>query len=492
MPSAFRWYNRRSCKSFRVVPPRPEANRQALRYRVIPSFDPALWRRASWTVLTLAVIAFTCLGLAEQGTRGGGLLVPPDAPLPFDRHRVFGLDLGKMSSVQALDWLNAAGNPSLALIVLPIDGDVVDALARDDGRETALNAIDTLRQAAGGSPLAVCLHRPPQIAGGLGVAQAAVGAIRERFPDQIIFVSACNAVDNPGWQSNIDEAARPDAELPAPVESLVPLAGGDVILLDDLDGAEDLSADEFRLHSRGLYAMFVLDAAQPLDSSVVNAAAGALADTSHTALVLVNPIESVDPAGLTGSIAPVVLAGGTLPEGFSSVDAPGVNINDQWQHTSVGTTNFLRATSSSAAISAEFIGTDIYLIGIESPESGIVNVWIDPESQTAPPTVVLDLSSVQARDSAVPIASGLPAAHHDVVIQAVGAEGQSVMLSGLFVTGKPATAWTGLMAAFVALLAAVVALSERSYAAVAAIRRRALPPRRRPRPGHPRVFARDR
>ena len=458
---------------------------------MIPSFDPALWRRASWTVLSLAVIAFVCLGLAEQGSRGGGLLTPPDQPLPFERHRIFGLDLGELSSLQARDWLNAAGNPSLALILVPIDADVVESLAQEDRREEALVAVDSLVQAAGASPIAVCLRRPPEVVGGLGIAQAAVSAITSSHPDRVIYASACDPSEHPAWQGDIDEAARPDAEAAAPRNALVPLAGGPIVMRERLGGTSDLDAEHFRLHARGYYATFRLDSSEPLSAETVGDAGGAMADTSHSALVLVAPTNNVDPAALTTSIANASLTGDSLPEGFSGVNAPGVHVNDQWQHTVVGTVSYLRATNSEAAISAEFVGTDVYVAGIESPESGLLNVWIDPESPTAVPTVVLDLASFQARDAAIPIASGLPAARHEITIQAVVTEGQSVTISGLFVTGKPPTAWTGLMAAGGLLLAAVAALSERCYTAISAIRRRTGPPRRRPRPGHPRVFTRD-
>jgi len=459
---------------------------------VIPSFDPALWRRASWTVLALAMVAFICLGLAEQGSRGGALLTPPDSPLPFARHRIFGLDLSAMSSLQALDWLNAAGNPSLALIQVPVDADVVQSLSQEDQRETALTAIDTLRQAAGGSPLALCLRRPPDIVGGLGIAQAAVGSIQSRFPDQVVYVRACQPEQNPGWQGDIDEAVRPDADVRVTDDALIPLAGSSVILLEHLDGPDDLTAEQFRLRSRGRYSMFVLESSEPVSSDSVDDAASAMAGTSHSALVMIAPTGSVDPGALTGSISSVVLAGDTLPEGFSSVDAPAVASNDQWQRSNVGTVGYLRASTSSAALAVEFVGTDIYLSAIESPDSGLVHIWIDPPSQTAPPTVILDLASFQARDAAIPIATGLPAARHEMIVQAVVDEGEGVTISGLFVTGTPATAWTGTMAAAVVLLAAIIALSERCYTAVTTIRRRSGPPRRRVRPGHPRVFARDR
>ncbi len=459
---------------------------------MIPSFDPALWRRASWTVLSLAMVAFICLGLAEQGSRGGGLLAPPDAPLPFERHRMFGLDLSGMSSLQALDWLNAAGNPSLALMVVPVDADVVLSLSQEEQRETGLNAIDTLRQAAGGSPLAVCLRRPPDIVGGLGIAQAAVGAIRSRFPEQIIYATACDPDEHPGWHDDIDEAARPDAEIRSTNNSLIPLASSSVVVVERLDGPNDLTVDEFRLRSPGRYAMFELEVFEPVSSGLVEDAARAMAGTSHSALILLSPAGSVDPSALASSIGSVVLAGDVLPEGFSSVGAPAIAANDQWQQSNVGTVNYLRASMSTAAIAADFVGTDVYLLGIESPDSGLVQVWIDPESPTAPPTVVLDLASLQARDAAIPIANGLPAARHEIVVQAVVNDGQSVTISGLFVTGKPATAWTGTMAVAVVLLAGVIALVERCYTAITAIRRRSGPPRRLPRPGHPRVFARDR
>jgi hypothetical protein len=169
-----------------------------------------------------------------------------------------------------------------------------------------------------------------------------------------------------------------------------------------------------------------------------------------------------------------------------------VNLNDAWQRSNVGTIVYMRATQPGAALSAEFIGTDVYLMGIQAPDSGIVQVWIDPDSPSAAPTVELDLAAVQARDTAIPIARGLPAARHQLTIQTITPEGASVTISGLYVTGTPATAWAGMMAAAVVLLAAVVALSERSYTAVVAIRQRGGPPSRRSRTGHPRVFARDR
>jgi hypothetical protein len=459
---------------------------------VIPSFDPALWRRASWTVLSLALVAFICLGLAEQGSRGGGLLVPPDSPLPFERHRIFGLDLSRLSSLQALEWLNAAGNPSISLIVVRIDADVVQALAREDGREAALTAVDGLRQAAGGSPLGLCLERPADVVGGLAVAQAAVDAIESRFPEQVVYVRSCHGDAAAGWQEDLDEAARPDAVVRITGDALIPLASDTPIMIEQLDDSNELSAEQFRLRSGGQYTIFSFDTSEPVSAEIVEDAAEAMADTSHSALVFVEPTDAVDPAALVASIGTVVLAGETLPEGYSAVTAPQIRANDQWQRANVGTVTYLRSTAQTAAIAAEFIGTDIFLIGIESPDSGIVQVWIDPQSQSELPTVVLDLESFQARDAAIPIASGLPAARHELVLQAVNEEGQSVTISGLFVTGKPATAWTGTMAAGVVLLAAVVALTERSYAAISAIRRRSTPPRRRPRQGHPRVFARDR
>jgi hypothetical protein len=471
---------------------RPNAIHQAERYRVIPSFDPALWRRASWTVLTLALVAFVCLGLAEQGSRGGGLLAPPDSPLPFERHRIFGLDLSRLSSLQAQEWLNAAGNPTLALIVVRIDADVVQALASDEGREAALTAVDGLRQTAGGSPLGFCLERPPDVVGGLAVAQAAVGAIESRFPEQVVYVRSCHGDAAAGWQEDLDQAARPDAPVRVTGDALIPLGSDTPIQIEQLDDSRQLSAEQFRLRAGGSYTIFELGVAEPVSAEMVEDAAEAMADTSHSALVFVAPSDAVDPAALVASIGSVVLAGDTLPEGYSAVTAPQIRANDQWQRANVGTVTYLRSTAPTAAIGAEFVGTDVYLIGIESPESGIVQIWLDPASQSSPPTVVLNLESFQAMDAAIPIASGLPAARHESVLQAVNEEGQSVTISGLFVTGKPATAWTGTMAAGIVLLAGVIALAERSYSAVTAIRRRSTPPPRRPRQGHPRVFARDR
>ncbi|MEX1158057.1 MAG: hypothetical protein WEC79_03920 [Thermomicrobiales bacterium] len=459
---------------------------------MIPSFDPILWRRASWSVLALAGVAFICLGVAEQGSRGGGLQTPPHSPLPFERHRVFGLNLAGMSSLQALDWLNAAGNPSLALVVLPIDAEVVASLGQDDSRDAGLAAIDALRHAAGGSSLAVCLRRPQDTIGGLPVAEAAVSAISARFPEQIVYVGACDPAEHPAWQADVAEAARTDAEIQFPVNALIPLAGGDVVVTQQLDGTDELDSTDLRVSSPIAYSFYLLDSPAPLNDETIQDAAAALADSTQAALVLVAPTDGVDPAGLAGSIASVRLPTRTLPEGFSGVTAPSVNLNDVWQRTNVGTIVYMRATQTGAALAAEFIGTDVYLMGIEGPDSGIVQVWIDPDSPSAPPSVVLDLAAGQARDAAIPIARGLPAARHQLIIQAGAPDGTNVTISGLYVTGTPATAWAGMMAAAVVLLAAVVALAERSYTAVVAIRQRGRPPSRRPRTGHPRVFARDR
>jgi hypothetical protein len=415
----------------------------------------------------------------------------PDAPLPFERHRVFGVNLSGMSSLQALDWLNAAGNPNFALVVAPIDADVVSALAQGDNREAALTAVETMRQAAGGSPLAVCLRRPSDIVGGLSIAQAAVGAISSRIPDQVVYVSACDG-EHPGWQANIVEAARPDLETGGTRQALIPFSAGAIVDLQPLDEIDDLEDERLMTAAADRYVLYSAPVFEPLGVERVESIAETLSDASQAGLVLLEPAPESDAAALAASIANVTLASGILPEGFASVAGPGVTQNESWRQASVGTIRYLRASGAGAALAAEFIGTDIFLVGLQSPESGVVQVWIDPASSTARPTVELDLESVQARDVAIPIARGLPAARHRIVIQAVADDGRSVTLSGLFVTGKPATAWTGAMAATALLAVAIAALTERSYAAVVAIRRRAAPPRRRIRSGHPRVFARDR
>ena len=73
-----------------------------------------------------------------------------------------------------------------------------------------------------------------------------------------------------GRQNDIDQAARPDAEVPAPNESLVPMAGGNVIVLEQLDGVSDLDADQFRLRSSGNYSIFLLNTDEPLSSETIS------------------------------------------------------------------------------------------------------------------------------------------------------------------------------------------------------------------------------
>jgi hypothetical protein len=459
------------------------------------TFDEMLRRRVSWTVLAIACIAYVCLGLAESGVRRTDMDVPPDAPLPFRRDHVFGVDLRAYSSLQAREWLAAAGSPSLPLIVLPIDGDVVTALGHPDGQPAAFAAIDSLIQAATGSPLGVCLHKPAGTVGGLGVAQAAVGVLTERYPTSIVYVSACEYDTDPQWQQDVANATLTSASTTIPpTPALIPLSTGEAVYLSDLSGPDQLRRGSLVSRGTDAYTVYVVPFDAPAESTTVEHAVSALRTTAHAALFLARPRADVDPAALLASIGGARIDGPTLPDGFTTSAAPQVTVGEGWQLTSVATVPYRYSPAESAAMAVEIIGTDVHMLALEAPQAGVVNIWIDPDAadQTHAPDAVIDLAADQARDAAVEIASGLPASRHRLVLQAVNADGSTVAISGFFVTGKPTPVWTGLLAAVALYVIAGLAIAERCYSSLVSIRGRAQPLRRRPVRSHPRVFARER
>ncbi|MGH9175672.1 MAG: hypothetical protein ACRD1H_15000, partial [Vicinamibacterales bacterium] len=370
-------------------------------------------------------------------------------------------------------------------------GDVVTALGQEAEQAAAVAAVETLRAAAGDSPIAACLRPPPEDIGWQAAARVAVDVLGTRFPDQFVYVTVCDDADR-NWRSVVAETAGPDMPDTTGEQTLVPLSAGAFVEIRHLDPDERLDTESVSRLSSGGYTAVAAEIDTPLAADVVERSAEALLSTAFAALILITPTDDVDPTALVGSFSNVVLTGNTLPEGYSSVLAPGVAANESWTRTNVATVSYLRTTESAAGVAAEFVGTDIYLLGLASPESGVVEVWIDPGSATAPPTNVIKLAALQAQDVAIPIARGLPAARHEVVLRAVTEGSQSVMISGLFVTGKPATAWNGAMAACSLIAIAAAALTERTFAAITRIRRQSGPTRRRVLTGHPRVFARER
>lgn len=456
-------------------------------------------RRSStmWSAAIIACVALISLGLAEQGGRGTRLDVVPDAPLPFPRHEVMGVDLRAYSSLEALQWLQAAGPDPFALVAIAVDPDIVRALSTPDQESAAIEAMDQLIDAAAGSPIAVCLWKPADAVDGLAIAQAATDALIERYPDRIAYASGCDDRTDPEWQQSVAAAIEPTgAPVAGASSAMMPLAAGAPLRIVALEDSDELTVPDAVSETRGMqrYALLTVDMANPADAALLDRANAIIEEVAIVGLILAAPEQGQDPVAFASSVRSAGLTGGVLPEGFSNVTAPGVSTAGEWNVPAVGTVRYARTSANDAAMSVDFVGTEIHVAGLASPDGGRLLAWIDPDASdtTAPPDAVLDFSAEQAADTALPVLTDLPAARHRLVILAQTDPGESVSISGFVTTGSVMPRWTTRMAAAGLLGLAIAAVAERAYTAVRGIRsRNARPPTRRPS-RNPRVFNRSR
>jgi hypothetical protein len=450
--------------------------------------------RLVWTVFVLACAGYVMLGLAEQGMRIASMPTAPSSPLPFARHEVFGLDLRDLTSLEALDWLNSAGREPFALVILPLDADVVLALGEPEQQNDALFAMDRIVEAAAGSPLAVCLQRPADIDNPEDIAESAVGTLTERYPNAITYVSACDYDDNPEWQEDVAGTTLTATIFAAPIaNSMMPLSTGEPVRMVSVGDSSDISAKELVSIGSDGYTLVSAPINEPVGADLTLRATDAIRENPQVALIAVRPGRELDPSTVADSLRPAIVEGPFLPSGYSSVAAPGVGLNGDWQDTLVGTVPYRRATTSGPVLFADFIGTDVSLLTILSPDAGRINAWVDPNEgdSNTPPDVTLNLIADQATDVALPLFTDLPGARHRVIIQAEATEGHAVAVSGLFVSATTAPVETRALAAVALLITAAAALAERSLASISAIREgypsRAL--RHRHTIGNPRGFS---
>lgn len=453
-------------------------------------------RIVAWTLLAASCVGFVALGLAEENVRGAVISPVPDSPLPFARHKVFGLDLRANSSLESVQWLQAAGTAPYALAIVPVDPDIVTALTQPDARPAALAAMDQLVESAQGIPLAACLWKPPTTVGGLGVAQAVAESLVERYPGAIAYLLACGEGGETGdWHADISRAVRGDTAVALPANTLIPLSAGSPLTLFNADDADALGASGVLESMPGTnrYSGVVVTLTRPADSAFGIEAKGLLTDLAALSLVIVRPDRSVDPAMLTTSLGGISLDGAPLPEGFTSITAPGITTNGDWILSTVGTVPYARTTSD-AAIALDFVGTNLYVQALTSPDGGTLHAWIDPDGDdpTAAPDVVVDLNDTQAVDTPIQLVDGLPAVRHTLVLSASNdqAKGQNISVSGFVVTGHATPEPVARLAAIVFLLIAIAALAERALTSIQSIRDREQRMPQRSTTGHPRVFTR--
>ncbi|MCO5175606.1 MAG: hypothetical protein M9890_01335 [Thermomicrobiales bacterium] len=458
---------------------------------MIADISSPVRRVLSWSLLCLACAGFLLLGLAERDARAAVLRPVPEAPLPFARHKVVGLDLRSLSSLESLQWLRAGGVAPYALVIVQVDSDIVTALTQPDDQPTALAAMDEIVAAAQGTPLAVCLSRPVVAVGGLAIAQAVAEALVERYPGAIAYVLGCGIENSAEWHRDLSRAIRGEDSALAP-DVLIPLSAGATLTLfntpdDDALGSSDILG---RLPGTDRYSAALVALTRPADEALVTHAREAITNVAALALVLVQPERSIDPAALSASFNAVGLNSAQLPEGFSSVTAPGVAADGDWILSTVGTVPYARTTTN-AAIALEFVGTNVFVQALTSPDGGTLLAWIDPpaDDPTAAPIARIDLEDDQASDTTIQIATGLPGQRHRLILAAENADGQSVSVSGVVVTGQAAAEPIANLAATALLVIAVLALSERALANIRSIRENE---QQRPTRaiGHPRVFKR--
>jgi hypothetical protein len=436
--------------------------------------------------LLLAAGSYVALAVAEQGSAPAGFSAPPSQPLPFERQRVFGLDLTDRSSVDALNWLNAAGNPSLALIALAIDPDVVGALSVGDQQLLAYSALDLLFGSTADSPLAICLHEPPGTVGQLGVAQAAIGALNERYTARIAYVAGCRS-DAVEWRRAVAQAAL---RAVAPVEGFdaawAPLSSGATLAIQAV-GNDTLPRAALRSDDNTRYTVLDTPARVAIDANFVEQAQAVLRDDARIGLVLARPAPNADPVPFARAVGAALLPVDSAPQGFSPVNAGAVRLSGDWPESSVGAVAYRRAGSEGAALTVDFVGADIYLLGLMSPGGGSATVWLDPPDGPLPlPSGEISLDAPQARDAALPLFTGLPATHHRVVLASAGGD---VVVSGIFISGRATPGWANGVAAFGLLVASIAALAQICFVAVQNIRAGANVGSRRKGGEHPRGFS---
>lgn len=463
---------------------------------MIADISPQVRRVVAWLLVVVSCVGFVTLGLAEKNVKGAVISPVPDAPLPFPRDKVVGLDLRGYSSLEAVQWLNAGGVEPYALAIVPVDADIVAALTQPDARPAAVTAMDQMVQSAQGVPLAACLWKPPGTVGGLGVAQAAVEALVERYPGAIAYVLACGDSGEAGnWHADISRAVRGEKLTPLPRDTLIPISAGAPLTLFELPAHDVLNSAAVLAEMPGTdrYSGAIVRTTRPPDAEFGPTAKDLMSDLAALSLVIVRPEQHVDPVALGASLTGISLDGAPLPEGFTSVTAPGIATQGDWILSTVGTVPYARTTTD-AAIGLEFVGTNLFIQALTSPDGGRLLAWIDPPAgDPAPaPDIVVDLNDLQAEDTTIQLASGLPAARHRLVLSADNdeAKGQNISISGFIVTGHATPEPVARLAAIMFLSIAAAALTERALASITAIREREQQRPGRQPPGHPRVFSR--
>ena len=447
--------------------------------------------RGGWLVVVLAFASYLLVAVAEQGGVGAGVQAVPDEPLPFRRNVGVGVDLSEMSSLAALEWFEGVEVENTPMLVLPVDGDIVAAFNDPETFVAARAAIDSLIDASGDTPVTLCLRRPVSAAEESVLAEAVVTVIVEDYTDSVAYLSICPGETSETWQANIlDVLGIPD-EGDSEERLLAPVSIGASIQLQPAIQAAELD-DNYIDQLAGLsYVGVTLDNQTPLSEPLRDEIGDVLNDRAHVALVLARPQADVAPQEFAATMQLNAEVLPELSEGYNDVLTPALTFAGEWTPTEVGPVVYQSTTQTGASLSADFVGTEVWAVGIVSPGAGKIGVWVDADEPVTSrdPDNIVDLSGSQALDTSMLLIDNLPAATHSITI--VASEG-NVTLAGLFVTGRPEAGWHGGLGALGILGIAMAGLAVVISVAVDDLRLRiGLDRTDEQETDHPRIFRRE-
>lgn len=447
--------------------------------------------RSGWLVVVFAMASYLLVAYAEQGSAGAGLRIVPNDPLPFERHAGAGVDLASFSSLQAVEWLEQADTSQVPLILLPVDGDIVAAFNNPDAYLAARSAVDQLVGSAGDTAIALCLRRPIAAIDETILAEAAVTALVESYTDRVTYIGACTSEASRTWETSVLDILGTDPPDGAHERILAPVSVGAPLRLSQPVGPAAASSIFLDGLSGDDYVVLRLGQTQALSPDEQQQLATIRHDRSHIATSVVAPVDAENPQAFVSSLDLGGFDDQELSEGFNNVSSPLIQWTGDWTTTTVGDVTYMRTQEQGAWIATEFVGTEIWAVGIAAPDSGRIGIWVDVEdpATAGEPDRIVDMSRTQARDQAILLVDGLPAARHQITV--VAADGD-VTLSGFFVAGRPEAGLSGVFGALGLIITAIAGLGVVLTVAVDDLRARiGLEQRDDDEDYHPRVFRRD-
>lgn len=455
----------------------------------IPATQQRRLVHAARAALVLSLFSYVMLALAEQGDVGSEIAEVPQSPLPFERAGVIGLDLSRMSSAEAIEWLDDIEPGAIPLLVLPVDGDIVASLSDESRADSGAAALNTLLQSSPGDPLAVCFQRPISSQEPESMAESAIQFLQDNYSDRVAYISACGLENEQDWHETL--ANQLDIADDSSIENrLLPLSVGAAVRIEVLQNSNELDQARLRSFADSQYVIPVLESSQPAQSHVIDRARTALRNAAQVGLVLLQPASGTSPEDFVASMVDADLEQNVLPEGFTGTASQAARFDDSWQTTTIGTVAYRRASEPGAVMVVDFIGTGLHVIGLRSPEGGTVNVWVDrtPDSAESSPDNVVTFDAMQSHNDAVEVIQDLPNGEHRLTLVTGGGD---VTVAGFFVSGSPGTGWNSGLAAIGLIIIATGSLAFLSLRRVRIIRTQSGPPAISDRERYPGEQARD-